>query len=65
MKPGISSMKKRFNSWREKPLVVPVTTSAQSVLRGIKNVKNHSSSCKASCGSECEVQTCVSCKVEG
>lgn len=64
MKSAIRSMKRRYNSWREKPLTVPVATSAQAVLRGatIRNVNG--SSCKNACGSECEVQTCTSCKVE-
>jgi hypothetical protein len=62
MKPGIHSMKKHYNSWREKPLAVPVAISAQGILRN-KNTRNISNNaCRGACGSECKTPTCVSCK---
>ncbi len=63
MKARIRSMKKRYNSWRTKPLAVPLAISAQGVLRG-KNIVAHSSSCRGACGSECKTPTCVSCKTD-
>jgi len=62
MKPSTKRMSRRYNSWRKKPLAVPVARSAQGVLKGIKGVNGYSNACKASCGSECDIQTCVSCK---
>ncbi len=63
MKARIRSMKKRYNSWRTKPLAVPVAISAQSILKS-KNVGTYSSACRGACGSECRVPTCVSCKTD-
>lgn len=64
MKQEIRSMMRRYNNWKKRPLAVPVARSAQGVLKGIKSINDHSNACKASCGSECDIQTCVSCKAE-
>jgi len=66
MRSLIHAMEKRYNRWKERPLAVPVATSAQAVLRRASGfgANGSSCSCRASCGGECKVQSCTSCKVD-
>jgi hypothetical protein len=67
MKSPVSTMKKRYNSWKDKPLSVPLITSARAVVLGLSKATRGSASgcsCRASCGGECKTQSCTSCKVD-
>jgi len=61
MKFAVCGMAKRYNGWRDKPIMVPIATSAQAVLKGL-NMSVARSSCKGGCGAECSNASCVSCK---